>query len=170
MNKMKEVRVDKVTMNMGVGSPGDKMDKAIKLFHAITGSKAVSTITNKRIPTWGVRPKLAVGAKITIRGKKAEVLLKRLLHAVDNTLPVDKFDKFGNFSFGIPEYIDIPDVPYDASIGVIGLEVAVTLSRPGFRIKRRTIAKSKIPTKHRITREEAVNFARSRFNVKVGEE
>lgn len=170
MNKMKDIRIEKVTLNIGVGGPGDKMDKALKLLGRIADAKAVSTITNKRIPTWGVRPKLEVGAKLTVRRKKAENLLRRLLQAVENKLPADKFDKFGNFSFGIPEYIDITGVPYDASIGVIGLEVAVTLERPGYRIKRRDIARRKVPAKCRITREEATKFIQSNFDVEVGEE
>ena len=167
---MKEIKVSKVSLNIGAGGPGDKMDKALKLLNTISGSKAVSTITNKRIPTWGVRPKLAVGARVTLRGKKAEELLKRLLHAVEYKLPFSKFDKFGSFSFGIPEYIDIENIKYDPSIGVIGLEVAVTLERPGFRVKKRAIASKKIPSRHRITKEEAINFMQSNFNLKVGEE
>ncbi len=169
MNNMKEIKVEKITLNIGVGGPGDKMDKALKLLNQISGSKAVSTKTNKRIPTWGLRPKLIIGAKVTVRGKKAEVLLSRLLQAVDN-LPVSKFDNYGNFSFGVPEYIDIPGVAYDASIGVIGLEVAVTLERPGFRVKRRVVASRKIPVKHRVSKDETIKFIQSKCDVKIGEE
>jgi len=89
---------------------------------------------------------------------------------MDNTLPDKKFDAFGNFSFGIKEYIDIPGVPYDASIGVIGLEAAVTLARSGFRIKYRSIKKKKISSRHSVKKEDAINFVKSKFNVKVGEE
>ncbi len=170
MTKMKEISVEKVSLNIGVGSPGDKLDKAVKLLSVISGAKAVTTKTIKRIPTWGVRPGLALGSRVTVRGKRAHELLKRLLHGVENKLQVKKFDNFGNLSFGIPEYIDIPGVPYDPAIGVIGLEAAVTLQRPGFRIKRRSAAKKKIPTKHRITKEEAIKFIQLNFDVKVGEE
>lgn len=170
MNPMREIRVEKVTLNMGVGSPGDKMEKAMKLLKSITGLKAVQTSSTKRIPTWGVRPKLAIACKVTVRGKKAEELLVRLLSAIDNTLPVRKFDKFGNFSFGIAEYIDIPGVPYDASIGVIGLEAAVTLERPGFRVKKRAKNKSKIANKHKITTSETIEFVKNKFKVNVSEE
>ena len=170
MNSMKKIFVSKITLNIGVGSPGDKMEKAMRLLSTISGSKPVSTITNKRIPTWGVRPKLAIGAKVTVRGKKANELLKRLLHALDNKLPTSKFDQFGNLSFGIHEYIDIQGIAYDPTIGVIGLEAAVTLERPGFRIKRRTINKQKLPLRHRIKKEEAIQFVQKEFGAKVGEE
>ncbi len=170
MNTMKNITVEKVTLNIGVGAPGDKLDKAAKLLQSISGLKPVKTTSNKRIPTWGVRPKLPLACKVTVRRKKAEILLKRLLQAADNKIPKRKFDVFGNFSFGIPEYIDIPDVPYDPGIGVIGLEVAVTLERPGFRIKRRSVKKSSVGNRHKISVEDAVQFLKEKFNVSVMEE
>ena len=169
-NPMREIRIEKVTLNIGVGSPGDKLDKSVKLLKSISGSKPVQTMTNERIPTWGLRPKLPIATKVTVRGKKAEELLRRLLAARENKLDESKFDNFGNVSFGIPEYIDIPDVAYDASIGVIGLEVAVTFSRPGYRIKRRFVLTRKIPKRHSVTKTEALAFMKSKFNVDFGEE
>ncbi len=170
MNVMKNIVVDKVTLNIGVGAPGEKLEKAIRLLKNISGLQAVQTISNKRIPTWGVRPGLPLACKVTVRGKKAESLLANLLHAVDNKIPRRKFDKFGNFSFGIHEYIDIPDVSYDASIGVIGLEVAVTLKRPGFRVKERATITRKIPMRHRISAAEAIDFMKSKYGVNSEEE
>ena len=71
------------------------------------------------------------------------------------------------FSFGVPEYIDIPGTKYDANIGIIGLEVAVTLERKGYRIKRRRIQTKKIPKAHSISKEEAIEFVKSKFNIKI---
>ena len=170
MSDMKQIRVEKVTLNIGVGGPGEKLEKAIKLLKTISASKPIAIASSKRIPTWGVRPGLQLASKVTVRGKKAEELLMRLLQAVDNKLPRRKFDKFGNFSFGIHEYIDIPGVQYDPSIGVIGLEAAVTLQRPGFRVKRRAVKVGKIGIKHRITAEDSIAFVKNKFNVKVGDE
>jgi len=170
MSDMKQIRVEKVTLNIGVGGPGEKLEKAIKLLKTISGSKPIAIASSKRIPTWGVRPGLQLASKVTVRGKKAEELLMRLLQALDNKLPRRKFDKFGNFSFGIHEYIDIPGVQYDPSIGVIGLEAAVTLQRPGFRVKRRAVKVGKIGIKHRITAEDSIAFVKNKFNVKVGDE
>ena len=164
---MKEIKVEKVTLNIGTGGPGEKLEKGLKLLQKITGLKAVATTTKKRIPTWDIRPGLQIGCKVTVRGKKAEELLGRLIKAnVENIVGV-KFDDYGNFSFGVPEYIDIPGVAYDSTIGVIGLDVAVTLERPGYRIKRRAIMKRKIPNKHKITKEEAINFVNKKYNLGV---
>lgn len=169
MNKLREIKIEKVTLNIGVGGPGEKMEKAVKLLGIISGSKPVQTKSgsNTRIPTWGVRPNLPLGCKVTLRGKKAEELLKNLLQAAENKIPARKFDKFGNFSFGIAEYIDIPGIQYDPSIGVIGLEVAVTLERPGFRIKKRSLKKRKIGSRHIISTQEAIDYTKNRFGVDV---
>lgn len=168
-NKMREIRIEKITLNMGVGQPGDKLDKAMKLLQTISDMKPIQTRTMKRIPTWGLRPKLAIGCKVTVRGKKAEELLSRLLKAIDNNLEISKFDEQGNFSFGIKEYIDIPSINYDVEIGIIGLEVAITLERPGYRVKRRKIKRGKIPNRHKISKEEAINFVKNKFSVKIVE-
>ena len=80
-----------------------------------------------------------------------------------------KFDKFGNFSFGIKEYIDIPGIEYQPDIGIIGLEAAVTLERPGFRIRKGSIPR-KIGKKHLISRDDAMNFVKSKFNVALIEQ
>ncbi len=171
-NPMINIKIEKVTLNIGVGGPGDKLSKAKKLLEKITDSKAVETKTMKRIPTWGLRPNLPIACKITLRGERAKEVLTRLLKAVDNKLDEKKFDNTGNFSFGIKEYLDIPGVEYDPGIGVIGLEVAVTLERPGFRIKRRRVGRNKIASKHRITKQEAQEFIKNKFNVNIftGEE
>ena len=169
-NKMRGIKVEKVTLNMGTGQPGDKLDKAMKLLTTITNMKTVQTKTQKRIPTWGLRPNLAIGCKVTVRKKKGEEILKRLLKALDNKLNQNKFDNSGNVSFGIKEYIDIPGVPYNMEIGIIGLEAAVTLERPGYRIKKRKLKKSKIPTRHKITKKESMEFMNKIFNVEIIED
>ena len=167
MNKMKEISLEKVNLNIGVGAPGDKLEKAMKLLSTISGEKPIQTKATGRIPTWGLRPGLPIATKVTLRKKKAKELLVRLLNAVNKTLKASNFDNEGNFSFGVKEYLDIPDVEYDADVGIIGLEVAVTLKRPGFRIKRRTLRKRKIPRRHRISKEEAIEYVKREFEVNV---
>ena len=167
MNPMRTIKIEKLTLNIGTGEPGEKLEKARTLLTTITGAKPVACTSTKRIPTWGVRPGLQIAMKVTLRGKKAQDLLQRLLHAKANKLKESNFDKFGNFSFGIPEYIDIPGVEYDMKIGIIGLECAVTLERPGFRVKKRNLRKSRIPLKHQIKKEESINFIKQLFNTEI---
>lgn len=167
---MQQIRLEKLTFNIGTGGPGEKMDKAIKLLTHLSGMKPVQTKTKKRIPGWAIRPGLSIGCKVTMRGEKAEKFLARLLEAKSKTLKPSNFDDNGNFSFGILEYLDVPGIEYDIQIGIIGFEVAVTLSRRGFRISKRRIHSKKLPRKIRITKDEAIIFMKSNYSIRVGEE
>lgn len=167
MNPSRNIKINKVTLNMGAGKDQVKLDKGIKLLKSITNVSPVKTVTSKRIPGWGLRPGLPIGCKVTLRRKSAVDVLKRLIQAKDNNLRESQFDNNGNIAFGIEEYIDIPEVKYDPEIGIIGLEVCVTLERNGFRIKRRRIAKKKIPKSHIITKQEAIDFMKKKFNIEL---
>ena len=168
MNPMKQIRIEKLTLNIGTGKPGPELEKAKKLLAMITNRTPIETKTQKRIPGWGLRPGLSIGTKVTIRGKEAKELLGRLLKAVENNLNPRSFDNNGNFSFGVPEYIDIPGVKYNMEIGIIGLSAAVTLSRPGFRIKLRSLYPKTIPARHRINKVEAMDFVKQSYGTNVG--
>ncbi len=166
---MRDIGIEKVTLNIGTGEPGAKLEKARKLLKMITDMNVVLTVTQKRIPTWKIRPGLEIGCKVTVRGKKAKELLKRLLQGAGNKIEEYKFDKQGNVSFGVKEYLDVPGLKYDAEIGVIGFNVAVTLKRPGFRIKRRRLKRKEVPKRHMISKENAIEFMKKEFNITVGE-
>ena len=169
MNVMQLPRIEKLTLNIGAGKEQTKLEKAVVLLKKITGIDPVKTITNKRIPSWGLRPGLPIGCMLTLRKTKASELLKRLLEAKDKKLLPNNFDEAGSISFGIPEYIDIPGVDYDPKIGVFGLQVCVTLEKPGYRIKRRKHLPRKIPKKHMISKQEAMVFMQNNFGVRIGE-
>ena len=105
--------------------------------------------------------------KITLRGKAAQELIPRLLSAKDNVLKACNFDGAGNISFGIPEYIDIEGAKYDPEIGIIGLQACITLSRPGYRVKKRRLRQASISKKHVITSEESITFMKDQFKTKL---
>ena len=167
MNPMREIKIEKITLNVGAGKDQAKLEKGMLLLKNIASLTPVKTYTSKRIPEWGLRPGLPIGCKLTIRKTAAEELLKRLLDAKENKLKKSQFDMEGNISFGIHEYIDIAGVKYDPQIGIMGLEVCVTLERPGFRIKRRSFKTRKIPPKHKIAKDEAIEFIKKKFNVGI---
>ena len=170
MGSMKEIKIEKVTLNIGAGKDQARLEKGLQLLNAIGKATPIKTTTNKRIQEWGLRPGLPIGCKLTLRKDKALKLLPNLLEAVDNKLQESQFDNNGNIAFGIKEYIEIPGIKYDPKIGIMGLQVCVTLERPGFRIKRRRIMTRKIPPRHRISRQEAIDFMSKSFKVKLGEE
>jgi large subunit ribosomal protein L5 len=165
---MKDIRVAKITLNIGAGKDQEVLKKGLKLLKNITGENPVQTITNKRLAAWGLRPGLPIGCKVTVRKEKAINILKNLLKAKENTLKDSQFDDNGNVSFGIHEYIDIPDIKYDPEIGIMGFEICISLERAGYRVKRRRMLKKKIPVKHRVNKEEAMEFMKNNFNVQVG--
>ncbi|MBI2103018.1 50S ribosomal protein L5 [Candidatus Woesearchaeota archaeon] len=165
-NPMREVRVAKVTLNIGAGKNEDVLKKGLKLLQKITPLKPVKTATKKRIPGWSLRPGLEIGAKVTARAD-AVALLKRLLVAKENILKSGNFDDRGNFAFGIPEYIEIEGLDYDPELKIMGLEVAVTLERPGYRVKHRRVKQRKVGKNHQVTRDEAIDFVREKFGVEV---
>ena len=169
MNPMQQPRIEKVTLNVGAGKEQSRLEKGIAVLKMITGIDPIKTVTKKRIPTWGLRPGLPIGCKLTLRKNKATEVLKRLLDAKSKKLSPSQFDEAGNISFGIHEYIDIPGAIYDPKIGVLGLQVCLTLEKPGYRIKRRKIQQKNIPKHHIITKEEAITYMQKTFNIKVGE-
>jgi large subunit ribosomal protein L5 len=169
-NQMKQIRIEKLTLNIGAGKEQPVLERGVVLLKQITGIDPVKTITQKRIPGWGLRPGLPIGCKITLRKSLAQTLIRRLLAAKGSTLSRSNFDNEGNLSFGIKEYIDIPESKYDPKIGIMGLQASRTLERPGFRIKKRKVLKRVIPRSHRISREESIGFMKQSFGVKIKEE
>ncbi|MBI1968873.1 50S ribosomal protein L5 [Candidatus Woesearchaeota archaeon] len=159
-NAMKAIHIAKITLNVGAGKDEELLKKGLKLLERLSPVPPVKTITQKRIPGWGLRPGLAIGGKVTVR-KGTEALLRRLLAAKEFTLAASHFDERGNFSFGIPEYVDIEGLEYDPDLKILGLEVAVTIERPGYRIKRRKIRPMCVGKSHQVTKQEAIMFVRN---------
>ena len=166
MNPMREIQIKKITLNIGCGDDSEKIEKSVKLLELLTEMKPLVT-KSKRRSTFGVTKGKPIGTMVTLRGKKAEEFLKVSLQALENKIKSSQFDSEGNFSFGIKEYIDIPGIKYRHEIGMLGLDISVTLERAGYRIKRRKIQQRKIPTKHKIKKEEAINWLKEKFGVEI---
>lgn len=158
-NIMKEVKMEKVVLS--VGGTAEELEKGIKLLEIITGRKPSRMMSHKRIPTLGVRPKLEVGAVVTVRKDKEE-LLKRLLKSINNKLKKKQVSE-NNFSFGIHEYIEIPGIEYHREIGIRGLDVTVVLKRTGRRVKLKKIKRGKIPSRQIISKGEVIKFMEEKF-------
>ncbi|MCK4634394.1 MAG: 50S ribosomal protein L5 [Candidatus Aenigmarchaeota archaeon] len=164
-NPMREIGIEKVTINICIGESGEKLERAKKLLESLTGKNAVKTKTKKR-STFGVQKGRPIGVKVTLRKKNAADFLKKIIDSKERKLNIKCFDGNGNFSIGIHEHIDIPGIRYDPKIGIFGMDVCVTLGRPGFRIKRRKISKS-VGKSHRISKEESMDFVKKKFEIEV---
>ncbi|MEM3408312.1 MAG: 50S ribosomal protein L5 [Candidatus Micrarchaeia archaeon] len=166
---MREVKIEKVTVNIGAGESGEKLKKAKTIIERITGRKAAYTKARKRVQAFGIKKGETIGVKVTLRGKEAENFLRNAFDAVDFKLNKKSIDKYGNFAFGVKEYIDFPGAKYDPTIGIIGFDVCGTMTRPGKRVELRRRAKSKIKHTHKVTPEETEKFLKEKFKVNIYE-
>ena len=166
---MRDIRIGKVVVNIGVGEGGDKLAKAQKVLLMVARQKPIQTLARGSVRDWGVRANSPIGTKVTLRGDTASDFLRRALEVRNRRLPEYVFDAYGNFSFGIPDYTDFEGMKYDPEIGVFGMDVNVSLVRPGFRVKDRRVARARLPRRHRVSRAEAIGFAKEFFRVEVVE-
>jgi large subunit ribosomal protein L5 len=164
---MKKIRLDKIVLNMGVGKSGEAIEIAKKALDQITGKKSCPRDAKATQRDWGVRKGEPIGVAVTVRGPDAATLLKRLFDAIGNKIKTRSFDNFGNVSFGIKEHIDIPGIKYDPQIGILGLEAAISLTRPGFSIRVRSRHKASVGKHHKISKDEAIEFLSREFGVAV---
>ncbi|PIU75993.1 50S ribosomal protein L5 [Candidatus Pacearchaeota archaeon CG06_land_8_20_14_3_00_35_12] len=161
-NPMRKIKIAKVTLNMGCGGDQGKAVKAAKLLKLIAEQEPIPTFATKRIPEFGVRPGLLMGYKVTLRGKKTEEIIKKLLGAKDNKLKRKQFNP-SSVSFGIKEYIQIPGMQFQRDVGIMGLECCIDFERAGWSITRKKKSR-KIPKRHKIEKEEIMKFMEENFN------
>ena len=166
-NPMLRPRIAKVTVNIGVGESGERLQKAAKLLEQLTGQKPSVRRAKRTIRDFGIRRGEPIAVMVTLRRERAIEFLRRALQAVGNKLRASQFDEFGNVGFGIKEHITLPGVKYDPEIGVFGMDVVVTIERPGYRVARRRRARSRIPRRHRVTKEEAMVLLNELFGVVI---
>jgi large subunit ribosomal protein L5 len=166
-NPTRKISLEKVVLNMGLGRSGDVIEIGKAALQQISGKKPSAREAKETQRDWGIRKGEPIGVAVTVRGEDAVALLKRLFEAKGNQVKERSFDNFGNYSFGINEHIDIPGVKYDPKIGILGLGVSVSLSRPGYGIRKRSKHKARIGKKHIIKSEEAKDYLIKEFRVSV---
>lgn len=169
-NPMKRIRIEKVVVNSCIGATGARLERAAKILEMLTGQKPQLRKAKKTIKGFGIYKGQPIAVRVTLRKEKAIEFLEKALRAVNNTLKSSSFDDSGNFSFGIKEHLDIPGTKYDPELGIIGMDVCVHLSRPGLRVALRRRAKSKVGPKHKVKKEESIEFVRNVFGVRIIEE
>lgn len=163
-NKMREIEIEKVVLNCG--GVGEKLERSVRLLHLITGKKVKESVSTKRIPAFAVRPGLKTGCVVTIRGDEKSDLLKRLFLAVNNKIKKKQI-KENHFSFGIHEYLEIPDIEYQRDIGILGLDVTVVFKRKGKRACEKKIKQARLPRKQHVPAEEIITFLKNKFNLEI---
>jgi large subunit ribosomal protein L5 len=134
---MQVPRVQKITLNMGVGEAKTEakvLDSAIEELTTIAGQRAQVRLARKSIASFKVREGMPVGARVTLRGARMWEFLDRLISIAlprirdFRGLDPRSMDGRGNFSLGIREQIIFPEIDYDSIAAVRGLDVAITTS------------------------------------------
>jgi len=164
---MLKPKIEKVVVNISVGKSGEPLEKATKVLKDITGQTPCKRKAKDSIRDFGIRKGESIACIVTLREEKAIEFLKKALPVIDNKLSSRSFDKQGNFSFGIKEHIELPGVKYDPDVGIFGMDVCVSVIRPGYRVKIRRMGKAKIGSKHILTPEESMTFVKGTLGVEI---
>jgi len=165
-NPMRKAKLEKVVLNCG--GTEDKLEKSARLLNILTGRKIKQVTSTKRIPSLGVRPGLKTGCTVTLRGEEAERVLKRLFGANNNKIEKKQICP-NHFSFGIKEYLEIPDMEYQRDIGILGLDVTAVFRRAGKRVAQKKIKQGKLPKKQQVTPEEIIDYLQNKLGISVEE-
>ena len=164
---MLEPKIGKVVVNISVGKSGEPLEKATKVLKEITGQNPCKRRAKDSIRDFNVRKGESIACIVTLRGEKAREFLNKALPVIDKKLSSRSFDKQGNFAFGLKEHIELPGVKYDPDVGIFGMDVCVSMIRPGYRVKSRRKHRGKIGAKHVLTPEEAMAFTKETFGVEI---
>lgn len=164
---MLKPKIEKVVVNISVGKSGEPLEKAVKVLKEIAGQTPCRRKAKESVRDFNIRKGESIACIVTLRKEKAVDFLNKVLPVIDKKLSGRCFDRQGNFSFGIKEHIELPGVKYDPDVGIFGMDVCVSVIRPGYRVKTRRRRRSKLGTKHVLTPEESMAFAKETLGVEI---
>jgi large subunit ribosomal protein L5 len=134
---MQVPRIEKITLNMGVGeakTDAKQLDAAMDELTIIAGQRPQIRKARKSVAQFKIREGMPIGAKVTLRGARMYDFLDRLVSIAlprirdFRGLNPRSFDGRGNYSLGVREQIIFPEIDYDAIQQVRGLDVTITTS------------------------------------------
>ena len=129
-------RLEKIVLNMGVGEAVQDikiLEKAIDELALISGQKPSMRRAKKAIANFKIRQGLPIGCKVTLRRNKMYEFLDRLLNVAlprqrdFRGVPLESFDKGGNYTLGLPEQNLFPEIDYDRITRVQGLDITFVI-------------------------------------------
>jgi large subunit ribosomal protein L5 len=133
-NALEVPRIEKIVLNMGVGDAVNdtkKVTNAAAELALIAGQKPIVTRARKAISGFKVRENMPIGAKVTLRQARMYEFLDRLITVAlprvrdFRGLNAKSFDGRGNFALGIKEHIVFPEIDYDKTESIVGMDVIV---------------------------------------------
>jgi large subunit ribosomal protein L5 len=133
-SSMQVPRIEKIIINMGVGEAvqnSKALDNAVENLTLISGQKPVITQAKKSIAGFKLREGMAIGAKVTLRGKRMFHFLDKLINVVlprvrdFRGISAKSFDGRGNYSLGLKEQLIFPEISYDQIDKIRGMDVVI---------------------------------------------
>lgn len=153
-NVMQVPRISKITLNMGVGEAvADKkvMEHAVSDMTAIAGQKPIVTLSRKSIAGFKIRDNWPIGCKVTLRRDRMYDFLDHLVNiAIPRIrdfrgLSPKSFDGHGNYSMGVREQIIFPEIEYDKTDSLRGMDITITTTAKSDEEGRELLAAFNFP-------------------------